>query len=94
MAALKLQQVPANVTVKVTHSGKPIAGIGVEIVPQAEADETPDPVFRAVTDETLDSTRAKGFECNACYRQLSSKIVGSRQPRKFLIQPQPHIRIS
>ncbi len=43
-----LRQVPPNITVKVTHSGKPIAGIGVEIVPPAEG---ADPVFRAVSDE-------------------------------------------
>jgi hypothetical protein len=44
----KLRQVSPNLTVTVTHSGKPIAGIGVEIVPLAEG---ADPVFHAVTDE-------------------------------------------
>jgi hypothetical protein len=46
--SLILQQVPPNLTVKVTHSGKPIAGISVEIVAQAEGG---DPVFTAVTDD-------------------------------------------
>jgi Carboxypeptidase regulatory-like domain len=48
VTSLKLREVPPNVTVKVSHSGKPIAGIGVEIVPQAEG---ADPVYNAVTDE-------------------------------------------
>ena len=44
----KLRQVPPNFTVNVTHSGKPIAGIGIEIVHQAEGARA---VFTAVTDE-------------------------------------------
>ena len=44
----KLRQVPSNITVKVTHLGKAIAGIGVEIIPQAEGSS---PVFSAVTDK-------------------------------------------
>ncbi|HZP24314.1 MAG TPA: carboxypeptidase-like regulatory domain-containing protein [Terriglobales bacterium] len=49
LSSLKLRQVPSNITVKVTHSGRPIAGIGVEIVPEAAGT---DPVFHAETDES------------------------------------------
>jgi hypothetical protein len=49
LTSLKLRQVPPNFTVKVTHSGKPIAGIGIEIIPQAEGTEA---VFTGVTDES------------------------------------------
>ncbi len=45
---MKLREVPPNLAVKVTHLGKPIAGIGVKVVPQAEG---ADPVFSAVTGE-------------------------------------------
>ena len=48
VASLQLRQVSPNMTVKVTHLGKPIAGIEVEVVPQADG---ADPVFFAVTDE-------------------------------------------
>src|SRR5580658_1015278 len=48
LTAEKLREVPPNITVTVSHSGKPIAGIGIEIVPQAEG---ADAVFNAVTDE-------------------------------------------
>jgi hypothetical protein len=47
LSSVKLRQVPSNITVKVTHLGKAIAGIGVEIIPQAEGSS---PVFSAVTD--------------------------------------------
>jgi hypothetical protein len=48
LTSLKLRQVPPDITIKVSHSGKPISGISVEIVPQAEGAEA---VFSAVTDE-------------------------------------------
>jgi hypothetical protein len=48
LSSVELRQVPSSLTVRVTHLGKPIAGISVEIVPQGEGS---DPVFSAVTDE-------------------------------------------
>src|SRR5277367_5725874 len=47
VASVKLRQVPPDITVKVTHRSKPIAGIEVTVVPEGEGAE---PVFRAFTD--------------------------------------------
>lgn len=48
LTSLKLRQVSPNFTVKVTHLAKPIAGIGIEIMAQAEGAEA---VFTGVTDD-------------------------------------------
>jgi hypothetical protein len=48
VASVKLRRVSPNITVRVTHQSKAIAGIEVEVLP---ASEKADPVFTALTDE-------------------------------------------
>jgi len=47
MQSMELRQVSPNLTIAVTHRGKPIAGITVQVVPEKSVD----PVFIGATDE-------------------------------------------